>query len=81
MKVDKVQVNEPTSLKAAAFAVNMQADDIQVLNPELLRGVTPPDSPNYALNLPPNSKELFDQEHHPGPHRAPGGGLRPHPDG
>jgi len=59
MRVDKVQVNEPTSLKAAAFAVNMQADDIQVLNPELLRGVTPPDSPNYALNLPPNSKELF----------------------
>ena len=59
MKIDKVQVNEPTSLKAAAFAVNMQADDIQALNPELLRGVTPPDSPNYALNLPPNSKELF----------------------
>ena len=59
MRVDKVQVNEPTSLKAAAFAVNMQADDIQVLNPELLRGVTPPDSPNYVLNLPPNSKELF----------------------
>ena len=59
MRVDKVQVNEPTSLKAAAFAVNMQADDIQVLNPELLRGVTPPDSPNYALNLPPNSKGLF----------------------
>jgi membrane-bound lytic murein transglycosylase D len=61
MKVDKVQVNEPTSLKAAAFAVNMQTDDILVLNPELLRGVTPPDSPNYALNLPPNSKELFNR--------------------
>jgi soluble lytic murein transglycosylase-like protein len=58
-KVDQVQVNEPTSLKAAAFAVNMQADDIQVLNPGLLRGVTPPDSPNYTLNLPPNSRELF----------------------
>ena len=37
----------------------MQADDIQALNPELLRGVTPPDSHNYVLNLPPNSKELF----------------------
>ena len=59
MRVDKVQVNEPTSLKAAAFAVNLQVEDIQVLNPELLRGVTPPDSPKYALNLPPNSKELF----------------------
>ncbi|MCX5893512.1 MAG: hypothetical protein NTW80_11190, partial [Deltaproteobacteria bacterium] len=59
MKVDKVQVNEPTSLRAAAFAVNMQPDDIQLLNPELLRGVTPPDSSNYTLNLPPNSKDLF----------------------
>ena len=59
VKMDKVQVNEPTSLKAAAFAVNMQADDIQMLNPELLRGVTPPDSSNYTLNLPPNSKDLF----------------------
>ena len=59
VKMDKVQVNEPTSLKAAAFAVNMQADDIQVLNPELLRGMTPPDSSNYTLNLPPNSKDLF----------------------
>ena len=59
VKMDKVQVNEPTSLRAAAFAVNMQADDIQILNPELLRGVTPPDSSNYTLNLPPNSKGLF----------------------
>ncbi|MFI5354672.1 MAG: transglycosylase SLT domain-containing protein, partial [Desulfobaccales bacterium] len=59
VKMDKVQVNEPTSLRAAAFAVNMQADDIQMLNPELLRGVTPPDSSNYTLNLPPNSKDLF----------------------
>ncbi len=59
LKMDKVGVTEPTSLKAVAFAVNMQADDIQVLNPELLRGVTPPDSANYALNLPPNSKELY----------------------
>ena len=59
VKMDKVQVNEPTSLKAAAFAINMQADDIQMLNPELLRGMTPPDSANYTLNLPPNSKDLF----------------------
>lgn len=59
MKVDKVQVNEPTSMRAVAFAVNMQADDIQLVNPELLRGVTPPNSSNYTLNLPPNSKELF----------------------
>jgi len=61
MKVDKTQVNEPTSLKAVAFAINMQTEDIQIVNPELLRGVTPPDSSNYTLNLPPNSKELFNK--------------------
>lgn len=59
LKVDKIQVNEPTSLRAVAFAINMQPDDIQVLNPELLRGVTPPDTPNYSLNIPPNNRELF----------------------
>jgi membrane-bound lytic murein transglycosylase D len=61
VKFDRVQVDEPTSLKAAAFATNRPEEDIQALNPELLRGVTPPDSPNYALNLPANSKELFNR--------------------
>lgn len=59
VKFDQVQVDEPTSLKAVAFATNRPEEDVQALNPELLRGVTPPDSPRYALNLPLNSKELF----------------------
>ena len=59
MKDDKVPVTEPTSLTAAAVAVNVPVEEIQVLNPELLRGVTPPDAHSYTLNLPPNSKELF----------------------
>ena len=75
VKFEKVQVDEPTSLKAAAFATNRPEEDLQALNPELLRGVTPPDSPNYTLNLPANSKELFNPEPHPGPHRVSGGGL------
>jgi Transglycosylase SLT domain len=61
LKVDQAKVNEPTSLRAVAFAINMQPEDIQILNPALLRGVTPPDSPNYTLNLPPNNKQLFDK--------------------
>ena len=59
LAVDKVQVKEPTSLKAAAVAVNVPVEEIQALNPELLRGVTPPDTPSYALNLPAKSKEAF----------------------
>jgi soluble lytic murein transglycosylase-like protein len=59
LAVEKVTVNEPTSLKAAAVAVNVPAEEMQLLNPELLRGVTPPDQPAYGLNLPGRSKELF----------------------
>ena len=58
-QVDAVQVTEPTSLTAAAVAVNVPRDEIADLNPELLRGVTPPDTPSFTLYLPPNSKELF----------------------
>ncbi len=61
VKFDRVQVEEPTSLRAVAFATNRPEEDVQALNPELLRGVTPPDSPNYTLNLPANSKELFNR--------------------
>jgi hypothetical protein len=59
LKTEKVKVTEPTSLTAAAVAVNVPSEEVQALNPELLRGVTPPDAPSYTLNLPPSSKELF----------------------
>ncbi len=59
VKYDKVPVNETTSLTAAAVAVNVPSEEVAALNPELLRGITPPDTPSYSLNLPPNSKEKF----------------------
>ena len=59
MQHDQVPVTETTSLTAAAVAVNVPPDEVKDLNPELLRGITPPDSPSYTLNLPPNSKEKF----------------------
>ena len=58
-KYDRVQVTEATSLRATAVAVNVPLEEVQALNPELMRGVTPPDAGSYALNLPPNSKEVF----------------------
>jgi hypothetical protein len=58
VKYERVQVDEPTSLKAAASAVNVPLEEVQALNPELMRGVTPPEG-TYTLNLPPNSKEFF----------------------
>jgi membrane-bound lytic murein transglycosylase D len=59
VKSEQAQVHEPTSLTAVAVAVNVPVEEVQALNPELVRGMTPPDAPSYTLNLPPNSKELF----------------------
>ena len=59
VKYDKVPVTEPTSLTAAAVAVNVPSEELAGLNPELLRGVTPPDAQSYTLKLPPSSKEQF----------------------
>ncbi len=59
VKYDKVRVNEATSLTAAAMAVNVPVEELQALNPELLRGVTPPDDPAFTLYLPPNSQDLY----------------------
>jgi membrane-bound lytic murein transglycosylase D len=61
LKIDKVQVKETTSLTAAAVAVNVPTEELQVLNPALLRGVTPPEAPTYTLNLPANSVERFEK--------------------
>jgi Transglycosylase SLT domain len=58
-KYEKVAVAEPTSLTAAAVAVNVPTEEVQGLNPELLRGITPPEAQSYKLNLPPNSRERF----------------------
>jgi membrane-bound lytic murein transglycosylase D len=59
LKYERVKVDEPTSLKATAVAINVPLEEIQMLNPELRRGITPPDTPSYTLNLPLGSTELF----------------------
>ena len=59
LQFDTVKVNEPTSLRAVSIAVNVPPEEISLLNPELRKGVTPPDL--YVLKLPKNSKELFNR--------------------
>lgn len=59
LKYDTVKVNEPTSLKAAAVASGVSVEEIQMLNPELRKGVTPPDMPVYALRIPKNASDKF----------------------
>jgi soluble lytic murein transglycosylase-like protein len=59
LQYDTIKVNEPTSLKAAAIACNVPAEEIAFLNPELRKGVTPPDQAQYVLKIPKNTTELF----------------------
>jgi len=59
LQYDTIKVNGPTSLKVAAVACNAPAEEMAFLNPELRKGVTPPDQNHYVLKVPKNSKELF----------------------
>ncbi len=59
MSCEHVEVKEPVSLRAVSYAVNVPLDDVQALNPELLRGVTPPDASKYALKIPAKTGDLF----------------------
>jgi soluble lytic murein transglycosylase-like protein len=59
LQYDTVKVSEPTSLRAAAVACNVPPEEIQLLNPELRKGMTPPEQPHYVLNIPKHAKELF----------------------
>ena len=46
---DSVALDHSISLRLVADATGASADDLQALNPELVRGVTPP---NFVLNVP-----------------------------
>ncbi|MBI5561562.1 MAG: transglycosylase SLT domain-containing protein [Deltaproteobacteria bacterium] len=56
---DKVSVCGPTDLRVIAEAAGASAEEIQRLNPELLRWFTPPNYPEYEVKIPRGSKEQF----------------------
>jgi len=56
---DQVLVSTPTDLRLAAQLIDRPVDDLTRLNPSLLRWTTPPNNPQFTLNLPPGTKELF----------------------
>jgi membrane-bound lytic murein transglycosylase D len=59
IQFDVVRVNQPIDLKKAARALGTSFAVLQELNPELQRGVTPPNYPGYKLRIPAGTKELF----------------------
>jgi len=60
---DVMKVNKAMDLKAVADVLSVPVDTIKELNPELRRGVTPPNYKNYRLRIPEGSKSLFAQKY------------------
>jgi membrane-bound lytic murein transglycosylase D len=59
--VDQVVVSTPTDLRLVAQLIDTPVEELTRLNPSLLRWTTPPNNPQFALNLPKGTKELFEQ--------------------
>jgi membrane-bound lytic murein transglycosylase D len=59
LQYDTVKVDETTSLTAAAVACNVPSEEIQALNPELRRNITPPGVGLYTLKIPKGSASAF----------------------
>lgn len=55
---DTVTVNYALDLKLVSDVVNAPLDEIEALNPSLLRGMTPPDA-SFDLHLPAGTADLF----------------------
>jgi membrane-bound lytic murein transglycosylase D len=63
LKWDTMKVNKAMDLKAVADALSVEVDTIKELNPELRRGVIPPNYKNYRLRIPEGTGELFVQKY------------------
>jgi len=59
LQYEKVKVPELTALSLVAKACETSLKEIKDLNPELKRGVTPPNELEYEIKIPSGKKDLF----------------------
>jgi membrane-bound lytic murein transglycosylase D len=59
LETEMVVLRHPTALAVAAQAAGTTVERIRDLNPELIRGTTPPDLPRYALRIPAGIRDQF----------------------
>ena len=62
IRFDVVKVNQPVDLKKVAKSLGTSSAVLKELNPELRRGVTPPNYPGYKLRIPSGTKKVFAQK-------------------
>jgi len=58
-----VRMKGPTDLEVTAECAGVDPDLIRLLNPELLRDMTPPNVPNYGLKVPQGTKRRFQKKY------------------
>lgn len=56
---DRVEVSKCISFKNISARTGIAVSDLELLNPEIRRGVTPPDIKNYSLRVPKGYDERF----------------------
>jgi len=56
---ETVELNECTSLDIVARCAGTSMEELQLLNPELRRGCTPPDAASYEIRLPIGTSDTF----------------------
>jgi membrane-bound lytic murein transglycosylase D len=59
LRYEKVKVPPLTDLSHIAEACEISLEEIKELNPELRRGVTPPNETEYEIKIPYGKKDLF----------------------
>jgi membrane-bound lytic murein transglycosylase D len=59
IQFDILEIGQPMDLKKVALVVGTSLKTMKELNPELLRGVTPPNYPGYKLRIPVGTKGLL----------------------
>ena len=60
VEVDRVQVGHPVDLRLVSETIDVDLDTLRLLNPQLLRLVTPSD-PRFELRIPAGKAEEFEQ--------------------
>lgn len=61
VETDQVPVSVPIDLRLVAQLIDRPVEEVLRLNPSLLRWITPPNNPQFILNLPKGTKETFEQ--------------------
>ncbi len=73
IRFDILKIDEPVDLKKVAKVAGTSLKTMQDLNPELLRGVTPPNYPGYELRIPFGTKGLLSEYFDKNPSQFAGG--------